>query len=176
VGTELPKGGAKSDKEQLDIAATSPDLNLDADSKEVPVHSDRPWHLRYQDRAGRTYTRKATTKQVLEGLRAGRWPLGVEAARSERRRFRPLREYPEFQQFLDTPLEGGGEMTQTAPMSEKKPRPRLRKIWIGIGFVFGLAVAATVASLMRGLLWLAPCDCHDSSLFCQIIHSLRSIW
>jgi serine/threonine-protein kinase len=175
VGTVLPEGGAKSDKERLDIAATSPDLNLDADGQSG--HPELPWHLRYQDRAGRTYTRKATTKQVLEGLRAGRWPLGVEAARSERRRFRPLREYPEFQQYLDTPLEGGDLIPpKTAPVPDQKPKRRLRKIWIGVGFVFGLAVAATVASLMRSLLWLAPCDCQDDSLFCHIIQSLRSIW
>lgn len=176
VGTVLPEGGAKSDKMPSDIAATSPDLNLDSDSTDAKPNAEVPWHLRYQDRAGRTYTRKATTRQVLDGLKAGRWPLGVEAARSERRRFRPIREYPEFQQYLDTPLESAVPLAKTSTISEAKPRRRLRKLWIGLGFVGGLAVAATVASLMRGVLMLAPCDCNDTSLFCYIVQSLRSIW
>lgn len=139
------------DNPPSDFAVTNPDLKLE-DSGDAAVDKLSPWHLRYQDNAGRTFTRKATTHQVLEGIRAGRWPSGTEAARSERRRFRPLRDYPEFQQFLDTPLETPSLARTKAP-ANVEARSRFRKLLIIGGFVVGLAVAATAASLFRGILF-----------------------
>lgn len=135
--TELPNPPS-------DFAVTNPDLGS---SQGSPSEKHSPWHLRFQDHAGRTFTRKATTTQVLDGLRAGRWPTGTEAARSERRRFRPLRDYPEFQQFVDTPLETPALSKTKAPQTTS--RSHFRKLLIIGGFVVGLAAAATAVSLLR---------------------------
>jgi serine/threonine-protein kinase len=107
------------------------------------------WHLRYRDAAGRQFSRRATSQQVVDGLRDGRWPPTTEAARSDRRLYRPLREYPEFRAAAEA-LPG--------PAAEPKPpvRPADRRLLLAAGFGIGLLIAATLAGLIRGLLVNRP--------------------
>jgi eukaryotic-like serine/threonine-protein kinase len=122
-------------------ATTYPDLGTVGG--DTPLH-DVPWHLRFHDGEARTFTRLATTRQVLAGLNAGLWPDGVEAARSERRQFRPLIEYPEFRPILT------GEKADTIAPPIESPSRRSKKLFIVAGFGVGLLIAAAVASLIRG--------------------------
>jgi hypothetical protein len=108
---------------------------------------DSPWHLRFHDETGRTFTRLATSRQVVAGLRAGLWPDGVEAARSEKRQFRPVREYPEFRPAVD----GANNEPIVAVVNQAAAR-RYRRLFIVAGFGVGLLIAAAVASVIRGLL------------------------
>ena len=53
------------------------------------------WQLRFRDPNNQVFVRRATTNQILHGLREGYWPGGVEAARGPHQKFRPLEAYPE---------------------------------------------------------------------------------
>lgn len=122
---------------------TYPDLRT---GKDTPL-DDSPWHLRFHDGHDRTFTRQATTRQVIAGLNAGLWPDGVEAARAERRQFRPLAEYPEFRPIL---LGQPAAPIPAAPATTRQ-RSSLKKLFFVGGFGIGLLAAAVAASLLRGL-------------------------
>jgi serine/threonine-protein kinase len=127
------------------VATTHPDLGTVGG--DTPL-DDVPWHLRFHDSEARTFTRLATTKQVLAGLNAGLWPDGVEAARSERRQFRPLIEYPEFH-----PILAGVKADAEVPPADTTKSLRYRKLFILTGFGVGLLIAAVLASLIRSLMF-----------------------
>ncbi|MFL5328469.1 MAG: serine/threonine-protein kinase [Gemmataceae bacterium] len=136
-----------------DGAATSPDLRL-PEKNQTPLPSGEPhWRLRFRDGNGRDYLRRASTPQVLDGLRNSYWPEGTEAARFNRNRFRPLREYPEFRNLKVH----SGEHT---PLNYVTPAaPRLgRRILLVAGFGIGLLVAASLATVVR--LWVGPEGSH----------------
>jgi len=56
------------------------------------------WYLRYQDRQGRWCKTKATTKQLVRRLAAGRMPASVTASLEPRGQFRPLGTFPVFRE------------------------------------------------------------------------------
>lgn len=121
---------------------TYPDMTAVGDT---PLDA-APWHLRFRDEVNRTFTRTATTRQVLAGLNAGLWPEGVEAARSERRQFRPLIEYPEFRPIL---LGEVGTPKPETPVEPVAHSSSFKKIFLLAGFGVGILVAALLASIVR---------------------------
>jgi len=136
----------------IDINALDPVASEGMPTSPDPValtDDSGTWHLRYRDTAGRQYNRRATSQQVLEGLREGRWPVTTEAARFDRRMYRPLREYPEFRAAADA---------VPGPAAEPKPplRPGDRRLLLAAGFGIGLLIAATLAGLIRGLVVHRP--------------------
>jgi eukaryotic-like serine/threonine-protein kinase len=130
--------------------ATSPDLRPTAAEPATAPEKSSPtdvWHLRFRDPRGQWIARRATTNQVLHGLREGYWPAGVEAARGSHRRFRPIEVYREFRGV-------------TVPAVPAKPTPapaaesrltglRHWKMVLSTGFGLGLLAAASVAALCR---------------------------
>lgn len=125
--------------------ATFPELPTVGVSVDTPL-DDSPWHLRFHDDAGKAFTRLATTRQIVAGLGAGLWPGGVEAARSERRQFRPVADYPEFHAInqLNSP---------PADVVANSSRDRKRRHLLMLsGFGIGLLVAALAASVIRNVL------------------------
>jgi hypothetical protein len=66
----------------------------------TPVAADGPvedlWLLRYRNRSGRLCKARLRTAEVLDRLRAGRLPAGVEAKRAPSGQFHSLRSFTEF--------------------------------------------------------------------------------
>ena len=79
---------------------------------------------RWQNSFGR-----ATTNQVLHGLRAGYWPTDLEAARGSHRHFRPIAVYPEFRA---TP--GAHAPAAPAPVVETRSRATYWQMLVSTGF------------------------------------------
>jgi hypothetical protein len=151
---------------------TSPDLRLSTQNgvaKHANVNEEpagprdnaisaagESWDLRFRDPQGQSFTRRATTNQVLHGLREGYWPAGVEAARggesggASRRRFRPIEAYPEFRQFA--PVADAVEPAVRQPQADLPERllgVRQWKIMLSAAFGIGILAAASVAALYR---------------------------
>ncbi|MCI0460613.1 MAG: serine/threonine protein kinase, partial [Gemmataceae bacterium] len=92
---------------------TRPDL--EASTNEPPSGNGNPnvWYLRYRNREGRWCKTRATTQQIVQGLRDGRIAGTVEAGHQPQGEFRPLTAYSEF------------GATAGAPVARPKPkRPR----------------------------------------------------
>ncbi|MFO0809685.1 MAG: serine/threonine-protein kinase [Gemmataceae bacterium] len=134
---------------------TSPDVNTTAPpppqiGEEVrsaaPVAAE-VWHLRFRDERGEWVARKATTNQVLHGLRAGFWPAGLEAARGTHRHYRSIEVYPEFR---SSPRQvKTASPTPSAPTPERKSRFSYWQMLISTGFGIGLLAAASAAAVFR---------------------------
>lgn len=138
---------------------TSPDLRLvsappSADRNDTPMPtSPSPgdlWQVRFQDANGQSFSRRATTNQILHGLREGYWPEGVEAARGTQGRFRPVEAYPEFRQV--EPLKPRPAIAAALP--ERVLGMRQWKIMLSAAFGVGILLAASVAAFWRYLLQL----------------------
>jgi serine/threonine-protein kinase len=136
---------------------TSPDLQLPptlatgdqappADADSTPGDA---WQLRIRDPHGQPFTRRATTNQILHGLREGYWPSGVEAARGANKRFRPIEAYPEFRHLAATKTP-----VLTAPLSERILGMRQWKIMLSAAFGIGILAAASVAAFWRLIMHL----------------------
>lgn len=95
---------------QAYIASTAEPTRLDPDSpRRAP--SSRPsavndkWILRVRLKSGKWRRYKATTREIIQKLRAGKMPSGVEAGQADND-FRPLSSYPAFQQIAPAPKNG----------------------------------------------------------------------
>jgi serine/threonine-protein kinase len=131
---------------------TSPDLGAlpaPAGGAKAVVAPAEVWHLRFRDARGQWYTRRATTNQILYGLREGYWPTGLEAARGTHRHYRPLEVYPEFR------AAGAGRPTETRPPSPPPEESRLSsrhwQVLLSTGFGVGLLAAAALCRLLMVL-------------------------
>jgi len=135
---------------------TSPDLRLPEPSQDdVPdlrpraIEPSEIWNLRFRDPNDQWYTRRATTNQLLHGLREGFWPVGTEVARGGTRHFRPFSVYPEFRKYVT-----GTQATEVAPR-EPETGLSLQRQWqvlLSTGFGVGLLAAASLATVLRLLL------------------------
>jgi hypothetical protein len=113
------------------------------------------WHLRFRDARGQWYTRRATTNQILHGLREHCWPAGVEAARGSNRHYRSLEVYPEFRA---TGAAAGGSsdqlgQSQSTPVPVQAALTSLRhwQVLLSTGFGVGLLAAAALCRLLMVL-------------------------
>jgi serine/threonine-protein kinase len=100
------------------------------------------WLLRYRNREGELRQVRATTLQIVQRLRDGRMPSGVEARRPPQPSFRPLLVFPEFRSVQPTPkasADGDGE----AASDDDGPAARPRR---GAFAAVGLAVVVAVAT------------------------------
>jgi serine/threonine protein kinase len=105
------------------------------------------WRLRFPDPQGQWFTRRATTNQVLHGLREGIWPAGVEAARGTHRTFRPLEVYAEFRS-----ARAGGEKTSPdQPAKCRRPSAKHWQVLLSTGFGVGLLAAAALCRILLTL-------------------------
>src|SRR5207248_6346606 len=109
---------------------TSPDLRLPEPRADEPtdlqpraIEPSEVWHLRFRDPNGQWYTRRATTNQLLHGLREGFWPVGTEVARGGTRQFRPIATYAEFRKYVTGP-----QSAEVSPL-ERDPGLSLRRQW-----------------------------------------------
>ncbi|HTK75579.1 MAG TPA: serine/threonine-protein kinase [Gemmataceae bacterium] len=135
---------------------TSPDLRLSEPhaDKELNAHSpaiapSEVWHLRFRDPNGQWYTRRATTNQILHGLREGFWPVGTEVARGGSRQFNSFGVYQEFRKYL------AGPTPAEIPPLEREAGLSLQRQWqvlLSTGFGVGLLAAASLATVLRLLL------------------------
>jgi serine/threonine protein kinase len=138
---------------------TSPDLRLNptpADvSNDTPLPADAAsgnlWQVRFQDSNGQSFLRRATVNQILHGLREGYWPEGVEAARGQNGRFRPIEAYPEFRQIVSSKPRPA---TLEAPLPERILGMRQWKVMLSAAFGIGILLAATLAAFWRFILQL----------------------
>jgi eukaryotic-like serine/threonine-protein kinase len=138
---------------------TSPDLRLPppqpTGDSTVTAAADssagETWHLRFQDPQGQPFTRRATTNQILHGLREGYWPNGVEAARGSHKRFRPIEAYPEFRHLAPASVK---PVAPVAPLPERILGMRQWKIMLSAAFGIGILAAASVAAFWRLLMHL----------------------
>jgi serine/threonine protein kinase len=88
---------------------TLPDLEGLAKAKETNGNGDQ-WFVRHRTHQGEWRQIRATTKQIVKQLRAGRLPALVEASHQADSGFQQLSEYPEFRDV------------QPARARRKKPR------------------------------------------------------
>jgi serine/threonine-protein kinase len=134
---------------------TRPDLGLPAADGQARRNGAAPapaevWHLRFRDANGQWFTRRATTNQILHGLRVGYWPAGLEVARGSRRSFRPLDAYPQFR----ASRRGAAAPASAAPAQSEVGLSvgRQWQVLLSTGFGVGLLAAASFAAVMRLLL------------------------
>jgi serine/threonine-protein kinase len=74
---------------------TRPDLRLRA-SRSPKSRAGDVWIIRFEDHDGDWSIRKATTSQLVNAIRKGRFPGLVFGARRPQHPFRPLNQFPEF--------------------------------------------------------------------------------
>jgi serine/threonine-protein kinase len=136
---------------------TSPDLRLaepegaTGDSGVIRQGgAGREWLIRFVDARGQAVTRRATTNQILHGLREGYWPEGIEAARAAGGRFRAISDYPEFRRLAPPP----SGIDPDAPLPERLLGLRQWKVLLSAAFGIGILAAASVAAIYRFLLQL----------------------
>jgi serine/threonine-protein kinase len=136
---------------------TSPDLRLPAaqptkeSDSDVLDESTSDWHIRFNNPQGKSFTRRATTNQILHGLREGYWQNGVEAARGSHKRFRPIEAYPEFRHLARRETES---VQPIAPLPERILGMRQWKIMLSAAFGIGILAAASVAAFWRLIMHL----------------------
>jgi len=106
------------------------------------------WQLRFRDPNNQIFVRRATTNQILHGLREGYWPGAVEAARGPHQKFRPLEAYPEFRRTD----ESSGAPPPSPPLTERILGTSQWKILLSAAFGIGILAAASVAAVWRLLL------------------------
>jgi serine/threonine-protein kinase len=111
------------------------------------------WYLRRQDREGNWRTAKATTRQVLRHLRAGRLRSRVEASRTAEGVFRSLEAYPQFRDVK--PAKARRKKNKPAAPSEAEaPAAVARLPWyvLAVGAAVGLlGVGSLIYFLARSL-------------------------
>lgn len=133
---------------------TRPDLGVvpvkpestPASSQTHAAPADR-WHIRFRDARGQWFTRRASTNQILHGIRQGIWPVGAEAARGTSRQFRPLEVYPEFR----TVQPAAKPIVHHLPKASSDRRlPPIRhwQVLLSTGFGVGLLAAAALCKLL----------------------------
>jgi serine/threonine protein kinase len=134
---------------------TSPDLRLAPAQPEVAKSADDMetvardmWQLRFRDPNNQVFVRRATTNQILHGLREGYWPGGVEASRGPHQKFRPLEAYPEFRRIGTSPAVSSG----SPPLTERILGTSQWQILLSAAFGIGILAAASVAAVWRLLL------------------------
>jgi serine/threonine-protein kinase len=111
------------------------------------------WYLRRKDREGNWRTAKATTRQVLRHLRAGRLRSRVEASRTAEGVFRSLDAYPQFRDVKPAKPRRK-KSKQAAPSEPEAPSSRGELPWyvLAVGTVLGiLGVGSLVYLLVRTL-------------------------
>jgi eukaryotic-like serine/threonine-protein kinase len=135
---------------------TSPDLRLAPVAAPAAGNNDETensvadmWQLRFRDPNVQMFVRRATTNQILHGLREGYWPGGVEAARGAHPKFRPLEAYPEFQRTGQPTLS-----PPAAPLTERLLGTSQWKILLSAAFGIGILAAASVAAVWRLIMHL----------------------
>jgi serine/threonine-protein kinase len=75
---------------------TRPDLESPPARLDAVAASVKRWHLRFRGRGGIWYRIRTTTKQIADKLRDGRLPADAQARRLDEKKFRPVRDFPEF--------------------------------------------------------------------------------
>jgi serine/threonine-protein kinase len=120
-----PDSGEK-DKDE----PTRPDLRLRR-SNLKRSQSLAEWVLKYKSSRGGWKTRRASTEQVLNALRAKRFSGPVLAARQLGHRFRPLGQFPEFHVYFASPDVRPPEPAAPEPSQSGFCRRVLAKIGLG---------------------------------------------
>jgi hypothetical protein len=119
---------------------TPPAVNPKTDGK-APADV---WLLRYRKSTGQLCQARATTLQIVQRLKEGRLPAGVEACRRKEDGFRPLAQFVEFRALLlhRRPARKG---VKAAPPPSTSPwhRRRLALLWVG-----GAAGLAAILGLL----------------------------
>jgi serine/threonine-protein kinase len=134
---------------------TSPDLRLAPAQPQAAKPADNietaprdMWQLRFRDPNNQAFVRRATTNQILHGLREGYWPGGVEASRGPHQKFRPLQAYPEFSRTKISPAVS----PTSPPLTERILGTSQWQILLSAAFGIGILAAASVAAVWRLLL------------------------
>jgi serine/threonine protein kinase len=110
--------------------ATRPDMGMVPDGHRSNEAAAEVWILRFRNRDGHWAKARATTRQLIQRLRAGRLPRGAEVCRPAQHGFQPLAEVAEFRSYLKNgqPLrraDAGGHHRKTiAVKMEKKDAKR----------------------------------------------------
>jgi hypothetical protein len=107
---------------QAYIASTAEPTRLDPESPRRPP-SSRPsaltdkWILRVRLKSGKWRRYKATTREIIQKLRAGKMPSGVEAGQVGND-FQPLASYPAFKEIAPAPKNGRVHAPLAAALSD----------------------------------------------------------
>ncbi len=109
---------------------TRPDLRLRR-SNLKRTQTLAVWVLKYKSSRGGWKTRRASTEQVLNALRAKRFSGPVLAARQVGQRFRPLGQFPEFHVYFASPDVRPPEPAVPEPSQSGFCRRVLAKIGLG---------------------------------------------
>ncbi len=133
-------------------AAAAEPTRLDPEAPPRPkAPADGVWLLRFRNRAGRLCKVRATTRDVLERLRAGQLPAVVEARRPQQKKFRPLLTFDEFHDVQPPPR----RQRKRRPERPRRTRPpslggfRWALVWAAAAVVLLAALVAVYLSLVR---------------------------
>ncbi len=94
------------------------------------------WVLRYRNKSGQTCRTRATTAQVVQRLREGRLPAGVELCREGETLFLPPSRLSEFQSILQTRRSAVPQSARKGKKGSKLLRSRLFFVGAAVGVVF----------------------------------------
>jgi serine/threonine-protein kinase len=141
---------------RLTSAAQPTQLDIDAlDRKPMAgTKISDTWYIRYRNHEGTWQKARATTRQIVQRLRTGRFSGSLQACRTVNGDFRPLAAYPEFRRFVSPKREGprrnGQEPRKAQPLGPPREVPvsgflNRRWSWV-IGLAIGLLVAGALTS------------------------------
>jgi serine/threonine-protein kinase len=115
------------------------------------------WYLRYRGQDGGWRKVRATTEQIVRGLRGGKLPPGLEACRDDQGEFRPLAALPEFRALVRrlprrrTKLKPR-QSRADVPVAEPVAPPPSRRLGVLLIAGAALGVLAALAGLLFVLL------------------------
>jgi serine/threonine-protein kinase len=93
----------------------------------VPSAPAEVWLLRYRKSTGQVCRARATTLQIVQRLKEGRLPAGVEACRRQQEGFRPLAQFVEFRALLANGRAPGKRVKAARPPSAPPPASNGRR-------------------------------------------------
>ena len=122
-------------------------LDLDTPPQLVPPQQSDFWILRFRNKAGQPNRTRATTAQVVQALRDGRLPVGVELCREGESVFLPPPQLSEFQGIVSSRRTGAARIK---PGNDAKPvaASSSRRLVL-IGAAVGLATLGLLALWLR---------------------------
>ncbi len=139
------------------LAAAAEPTRLDLNAPAAPNGAVELWYLRYRGPDGAWRKARATTPQIIRGLRGGKLPPGLEACREDEGDFKPLSQYSEFRKIAQRRARRPAKSKPrrpiiAAPVAAPAGLPHQRRRWRFV--IAGAAVLAAVMAMGLVLLYL----------------------
>ncbi len=131
------------------LEATQPDVRVHQALQDTPA--EPMWVLRFADADGETHEVEATTRDILDRLRAGAIPLDAEAAKPDRGKFKPLARWPDFQAQVNALKQPDAGHRRRSQVPAEAP-DSTSLAWWSAGVALSVGVLVTIVAVAWVLL------------------------